>query len=237
MAIENMHYDFKSKLNKIDSSKYRDLSIPQIDWRMNEAYEVFIRMLNPKYAKLIGMEKSQRNIDDLYPLVVNPIDCISTFVETGVNYQVVALPDDYMFFLSLDCEAVKDSCTRTIHNLTIVTHNDKFLTTEFYSPSFEWNEIPVRFLDKGLKVFNDGTFTINKLCINYIKKPSYIHYAQAMGVTGYTLPNGDVLTGKQDCELPSHTHKEIVDIAVLIATGELQIPDFNFKMTKFNLTN
>ena len=43
MLIEDMHYDFKQKINKIDSQKYRNLRIPEIDWKLNEAQEIFIK--------------------------------------------------------------------------------------------------------------------------------------------------------------------------------------------------
>jgi hypothetical protein len=51
----------------------------------------------------------------------------------------------------------------------------------------------------------------------------------------YTLPDGTVLVGSQDCELPEHTHREIVDIAVLITTGDLQSGDYQLKQAKLNL--
>ena len=33
----------------------------------------------------------------------------------------------------------------------------------------------------GLKFYDDGTFTINTFCINYIKKLEYIHNAADFG--------------------------------------------------------
>ena len=44
MTIQEMHYDFKMKLNKIDSEQYRNLRIPEIDWKLNEALEIFIKI-------------------------------------------------------------------------------------------------------------------------------------------------------------------------------------------------
>ena len=35
--IKNMHYDFRVKLNRIDSAAYRDLKIPEVDRKLNEA--------------------------------------------------------------------------------------------------------------------------------------------------------------------------------------------------------
>jgi hypothetical protein len=53
----------------------------------------------------------------------------------------------------------------------------------------------------------------------------------------YKLPNGVILTGSQNCELPDHTHREIVDLAALIITGQLQIPDYQIKQSKISLLN
>ena len=43
MSIKRMHYDLKVKLNKVDSQQYRNLLIPEIDWALNEAQNIFIK--------------------------------------------------------------------------------------------------------------------------------------------------------------------------------------------------
>ena len=70
--------------------------------------------------------------------------------------------------------------------------------------------------------------------MSYIRKPKYIHNAQAFRNGTYQLPSGAVLTGTNDCELPEHTHREIVDIAVAMVSGELLSPDFQMKLSKLN---
>ena len=47
--------------------------------------------------------------------------------------------------------------------------------------------------------------------------------------------SGTLLTGSQDCELPIQTHREIVDIAVLILTNNLELPTYQLKQAKVNL--
>jgi len=64
MNVEEMHIDFKRKLNKIDSEKYRNLRPQEIDLYLNEAQEVLIKQ------KLIQFETSQKLIDDLRMLLV-----------------------------------------------------------------------------------------------------------------------------------------------------------------------
>ena len=45
-------YDFKMKLNKIDSQQYRNLIIPQVDWILNEGSRNFLSrwISNPRLA-------------------------------------------------------------------------------------------------------------------------------------------------------------------------------------------
>ena len=64
-----------------------------------------------------------------------------------------------------------------------------------------------------------------------------MHNAQKFTGGKYKKPDGvTILEGKKDCELPPYTHQEIVDIAVMLASGNL-IPDFNIKRDKVNNIN
>mgnify|MGYP003657165203 FL=1 len=73
--------------------------------------------------------------------------------------------------------------------------------------------------------------------MNYIKKLQYIHNAEDFRGGTYKLPSGVLLTGNVSCELPEQTHREIVDIAVAIASNELQNPDLQNKLQKLNFNN
>ena len=63
-----------------------------------------------------------------------------------------------------------------------------------------------------------------------------MHNAAAYMNGTYNLPDGTTLTGTVNSELPVSTYSEIVDIAVLITTGDL-IPDYNVKQAKLGITN
>ena len=69
--------------------------------------------------------------------------------------------------------------------------------------------------------------------VDYIKKLEYIHNAEDFRGGTYKLPSGVILTGSVNCELPEHTHREIVDLAVLIASGEIQSPGYELNMNFF----
>src|SRR6187402_995104 len=237
MDIKGMEYDFKQKLNKVDSQQYRNLRIPEIDWSMNEAIEIFIKSIaEPRQNNFLGFETSQRTIDDLRTIVINDFVLSPTLEADGSYY--VEIPEDYMFYISANVTIDKLNCGPKTARAIVRQHDDRFQDSPFDKSSYEWGEVNIRFYEKGIKIFTDSTFTVQQLRLNYIRKHLYVHNTQDFLPTqSYTLPDGTVLTGTQNCELPEHTHREIVDIAVLITTGNLQMPDYQIKQAKINLNN
>lgn len=229
MTISEMHYDFKKKLNKVDSEQNRNLLVPEIDWALNEAQELFIKMVaEPRQRSFLGFEKSQRTIDDIRTIVE------SEQVVTITN-GVAPFPERYLFFLKAEVLMDKGNCRGVKGRLHVRQHDDEFENSPFDKSSFEWRIVNGLFITEGVKVFDDGTFTNKSLVLSYIRKPSYIHNANAFRNGTYHLPSGRVLEGTVDCELPEHTHREIVDIAVALVSGELLSNDYQVKLSKLNI--
>lgn len=227
-----MHYDIKMKVNKIDSQSYRNLLIPQLDWILNEAQELFIKMIAmPRNINILsGFEINQRTIDDIRTIVIPDYEVVP---ENGI----AKLPDDYMFYVKSKAKISKGDLKDKDAVVIVRQTEDLFEISPFDKSSFEWRTVNVIFNSLGIKVFTDSTFTVDKLSITYIRKPAYIHNADKFSAGKYLLPGGIMLSGKQDCELPPQTHREIVDIAVLLITNQLQIPDYNIKRDKLNSLN
>ena len=238
MDIRAMHYDLKVKLNKLDSQQYRNLRVPEIDWALNEAQEVFIKMIaEPRSKNGYGFEVNQRSIDDIRTIVVNELTPLPAIIFNSSSY-TVTLPQNYLFFVSGYACISRGNCQNVQARLFVRQHDDTHEESPFDSSDFDWLEVNVRFFEDGLRVFSDETFIVNSICeFNYIRKPAYMQNAQDYVGGTYKLPNGVVLTGSQNCELPDHTHREIVDLAALIITGQLQIPDYQIKQAKINLLN
>ena len=131
----------------------------------------------------------------------------------------------------------KGKCSGVKARVHIRQHDDDFENSNFDKSSFEWRTINGVFYENGVKFYTDGTFNIDKFCVSYIRKPRLIHNAEDFRNGTYKLPSGQILSGSVNCELPEHTHREIVDIAVLLVTGEIQIPDYQVKLTKLNFNN
>lgn len=236
MTIQEMHYDVKMKLNKLDSQQHRNLIIPQIDWLLNEAQELFVKMVaEPRMASHYGFEIGQRTWMDIRTVVIEGEPIIPN------EKNIAILPKNFWFFISAYCNMKKGECNKNSHKIFIRQQDDDFENSPFDRSSFEWKTVNGVFNKEGLKLYTND-FTISEVYLTYIKKLKYIHNAAGFSTEGYSLPGGfnpnteeaASLTGFENCELPDSTHREIVDIAVLIATGQLQIPDYQIKKDKIS---
>lgn len=235
MDVREMQYDIKFKLNKVDSQQNRNLRGPEMDWAINEAHEIFIKSIaEPRIQNHLGFETSQRTIDDIRTIVVND----EILIPTKINNETyrVELPSTYMFYISASVLMYKKDCGERVARTIVRQHDDRFEDSPFDNSSFEWKEVNIRFYDGGIKIFTDGTFTIKEVRLNYIRKHAYIHNAQDFLPTGsYKLPSGVILTGRHNSELPEQTHREIVDIAVLLLASNMELPSYQLKQAKLNL--
>lgn len=236
MDIREMHYDINFKLNKVDSQQYKNLKVPEKDWALNEAKDIFIKSIaEPRIPNYLGFEVNQRSIDDIRTLVINNKELQPTVTDT-INEYFVTLPEDYMFYISAEVILSKEGCKDKKVRVTLIQHDDLSQEDSFYESSYQWGEVNIRFYNEGIKVFTDGTFTVKTVLLNYIREHAYMHNAQDfLPTSSYKLPSGALLTGRQDCELPKHTHREIVDIAVLILSNNLDMPNYQLKQAKLNL--
>jgi hypothetical protein len=227
MTIEGMHYDFKMKLNKVDTQSKRNFQIPEIDWIMNQAQIIFVEdIARPRSNKSsLGFETSRRTIEDIRSIVVPD-------TEVTVTNNLAVLPTNFWFFVNGRATMTKGECTNSNGIVYERQHKDLFEESEFDKTSFDWRVVNAVFNSTGIKLFAKD-FTINKLSITYIKKLSYIHNAQKFVGGQYKMPDGvTTLTGKRDCELPEYTHQDIVDIAVMLASGQINASDYDIKRDK-----
>jgi len=230
MTTREMHYDFKRKFNKVDSQKNRNFLVPEIDLLLNEAAELFVkRVATPKIQNGLGFESSQRIIEDIRTIVV-PGSWLT------VTNNLIALPSDYLYFVRGRVKLSKNNCKSQEGVLYIREHRDLFEESSFYNGNFEWREVNGVYNNQGIQSFTDGTFTIDEAKITYIRKMVYFHNAQDFGTGSYNnLATGAALTGTVQCELPEHVHREIVDIAVMLAASEVQTSDLQVKIGKLGL--
>lgn len=231
MEVREMHYAFKMGFNKIDSNQNRDLLIPEIDFFLNRAQHFFINnIMFPRSSmyKYPGFEGSQRNTDDIRTLVVSEKPIL-------VTSDLLPLPEDYLHFIRGRALGKRGSCVRRDIVLYVRQHDDLFEENPFFESNFLWKTLNGVFTDGGIKLYHKD-FDVEEVYLTYVRKPKYIHNAQDFGQEGtYTDFSGIPLTGFQNCELPETSHESIVDIAVFLATGSINSPEYNIKKEKLNL--
>jgi len=112
MTIREMQFDFKMKYNSVDSQRDEDFEIPEMDWLLNEAQEVYVKMrANPKIGAEYGFEVNQRGIDDLRTIVIDQKKGVGQgVVAYDTGSVLAALPPDYWFHLNSKVYASKDGC-------------------------------------------------------------------------------------------------------------------------------
>ena len=251
MDVGEMHYEFKLKLNKVDSLDYNNFLVPEIDWYLNEAQHIFIKTrYSGNNSRAAGFEASQKRTDDLRNLVVK--DQIIATVPTSSDPSVyeALLPfqgiERYMFALRVMANGFKGTCEGKL-NCIQTQHDDlnDTLKNPFYAPSFEWREVPVVYGTSGggasdlnkLFVYTDGTFSITSINLDYLRHPARIAHPTVFAGGQYLLPDnsGTLITLDQNCELAEHTHKEIVDLAVQLVAGDIDHPGIQSKMLKTSI--
>lgn len=230
MTSREMHYDFKQKLNKIDSQQNRNLNVPEIDWKLNEAQEMFIIMT------LEELEEDSSAIDKLRTITVSQSKLANTHTIVTVEEDsfIAPVPSDYWRKLKLRAYNVKATCKKYI-TCKPIEYDDEENLSPFDRSSFIWNVCNYKETLQGFRLFPEKDTIIEHVCIDYIRKPKYIHNAQDYVGGQYQTLSGVTLTSFFNCELPELYHKRIVDLAVLVTTGDLSLQDYQFKMNKLKL--
>ena len=237
MTIREMHYDFKFKLNKVDSQINTNLLVPEIDWRLNEAQLIYVRCIaQPKFRKDLGFQINEREIDDIRTVIGNAV--IPTVSIPGpLNIYTATLPADYMFFVNGYVLTNKGDCTNKIARIYEKRLSELHRESSYDISSFEWEEVNFDINNTDVELYTDGTFTLGNLSLNYVTTLPYIQNAQDFPGGQYYKADGvTLLTGFQNCTLPNYTHSEIVDLAVAITAGDLILPDYQIKLNKLKLT-
>lgn len=235
-----MHYDFKMKFNKGDSQNNRNFQVPEIDWLLNEALSIYIKVIaEPRFRKpeMSGIDFNQRTINDLREIV----DESKSKEATGIALTqfddtrwLATLPTDYMFYTRGYVVATKDKCKGKLRCYE-KSRGDIHEENTHYNSSFEWREINIETSGNNLVIYSDNTFTPSKLLLSYLRIPKYMHNAQDFGGSYMNADKTVTYTGHQNCELSSITHSEIVDLAVLITAGNI-LGDYQTKLEKLKLT-
>lgn len=102
-------------------------------------------------------------------------------------------------FNSADYTISSNATTEGLGTGKFYTHDDieDALTHSFKKPSLKYGRFLYTIKNRKAVLYDNGDFNVSKVILKFIRKPNIIS-----------------LSLKQDCELPSYTHDEIVQMAV-----------------------
>lgn len=232
-----MHYDFKVKIDKVDSMSKKNFLPNEIDWIINEAIKMFVKQrYGQNNLKGAGFESIQKRTDDLRTLQIKS----PTAKQPGVvpvqhqgdvyEFRISDFKFPYWFLTRLTAKARKENCDKVIR-IRQTQHDDLSiaLDDDFFKPDFMWGEalaVEARTDETqnnmgSIYVYTDN-FEILEIYPEYLKEPNRVW------IGTYNTKDGKNVIGNPpiNCDLPDHTHNEIVDIAVLECSRIIESPQF-----------
>lgn len=219
MTPELWHYEFKLRKNRIDTQHHKDFNTAEIDSFLQDAELIWVsQQYTGNNPRRLAAETHQIRYDNLssitikYPEQPNVIPT-STTDGTIFEFDLEDLAHDYLHML--DVEGKIEGCIRST-GIKIVQHDDlrTYLSDTYKKPS----KSPFPRLigtygkssqsaGRSLYVYSDGTFNVEWIRPEYIKRPNPV----ALGGYNDIQGNPVVLTPS---EIPEEYHSRVIDIAV-----------------------
>lgn len=206
---------FKDPINKIST-------IELFHW-LNRAIEKFVKT---RYSginfKRESFEQTQKRIDDLRT-IIKEVSISTTTGTNKPNSYIATIPSDYLFTIGEEADIAYTKNSQLVtsrEGLTEITTNryreeidNNF--SEFRLDS-NWAR-PLRlFYGNYVELISDGQYSVPKYYLRYISKP-----------TAIALPS-------TNCNLPEHTHMEIVKIAVSMYLENIKDPRYQTILNEIN---
>jgi hypothetical protein len=233
MDIDNMHIAVKLEVDKTSALELPSFEPEEIDFWLNNAIHKFGKT---KYSgmniKGTSFEQTQKRIDDLRTLIKVYSDTTST---TGsidsTNGYTFQLPvdgsaigdEDYWFTLSEEATIEVDSTETRVGIVECTMDEYRQKIDDPYSEHKLHYTLakPLRlFINNTVELISDGNYTVNDYHLVYLRVP----------VTVVVTAGSQV-----DCDLPEHTHDEIVKLAVSMMLENIEQPRYQTYQNEVNI--
>lgn len=219
MTSSEMHTYFKILFDKTDSLNYPQFLPEEVDIWLNIAQDKFIEQRaygnNPRRE---GLEETQKRQDDIRNVIKNfSTSTFTTSANNKTNGRFISLPADYRHAIEEEILVSYTDCHGTTQQKRVEvlpTTHDRFNRTVDDPFNKPYEDLVVRLVYEGntFELVTDGVVTPVTYYLRYIKTPQRIQYGSI-----YSTPTTNV-----DCELATHTHIEIIKLAVQEALENIQ---------------
>lgn len=225
MTVSEMHSAVRLGLDKSSSFEYASFLTEELDFWLNEAQERFVKQrLYGNNYKQEKYDQSQKRIDDLRTLIRQSGNLTLTSSYLGANVKEAILPVNlsvgpYMFYLN---STVKDGVNNELQTGDVIPVNllNTYIKDSINNPYImrplvylynAYSSFYSAYVDMIAIIYGDEF--VPTICnVLYIKKPMKL----VSGVPGTYETN--------TCELPEHTHREIVSICIELLVENIESP-------------
>jgi hypothetical protein len=233
MTAAEMHIAVKMGLDKSEALSLPAFQAEELDFWLNDSVARFIKTRYSGNNYLYkAFEQSQKRVEDLRTLIVetrivptlavNVYDKPNSYIVTTANF-----PVNYLFFLNDEVSitfthSILGTFTTVRTGVTECTSDSYF--TKVSDPYSEHvlhmdNARPLRmFSEKGIELITDGNYTVGYYYMRYIRKPAVV---SSTGVV-------------TSCDLPEHTHREIVEMTVNKLIENIESPRYQTHTNELN---
>lgn len=211
MNIEEMHIAVNMGVDVIASHINNDFQPQEIDYYLNKAIHKYIKEQYSIIKTQPSSIESQYATENLRTLINSEL--IESVDESNhPNSYSVELPSDYEYFIqayAYNDEELGPKICKFIN----YSEFEEVLTTQSNEPYLR--SLPVTLESNNLIIVSEEDKPIESVMITYLESPEKVVHPES----------GD----EENCNLPSHTHEDIVDLAVHSMLRDLQrrSPDDN----------
>ena len=204
MLIKEMHIGVNLRVQKIDSNFMDDLLPEEVDYYINDAIESYIKQQYSYLKGEISIE-TQYISENLRTLITTKELNNPSLVDYLTNAVQFEYPEEKPFYYYLTAKVKNNN---VFHNTQMISDKQlrDYNTTEYNMPLFRY--IPILFTQNNIIVTADRRTNLDEqtlLNLTYIRKPNRVS-----------------LEDEINCDLPEHTHKEIVKIAANDILNDIQ---------------
>jgi hypothetical protein len=227
MTIEEMHLAFKMNLDKSGSFDTPAFLPEEIDFWLNAAIVRFVKTRFTGSDKGIGFEGNKKRTEDLQTLIekYSFTPSIGNIYNVGFHVDISELTnkwfiiDEYVLLSLTRVDGVEVQNQRA--SVIKCTFDDvqKHLDDPYSEHKLHYEEArPLRLLaDSIVHLITDGTYYITYYSGIYLKRPQLVS-----------------LEGEIDCDLPEHTHDEIVGLATSMVLENIEQPRYQTQLNELN---
>lgn len=203
MTISEMHIETELRLQKVGTYAVDNFQREEYDAFLNDAQVRWVKNRFSAFsnAKQKGFEEVVKRLDDLRTL--HKEETIET-PATSNGLLAFLLPSDYQFFVAGRVDSYASPCGTATTSSPVANGKVRLVETQGWmdmrrNPFAKSKHDSVLAIIRGNNLFLDADAT-------FIPFKVYLEYLRSARIMSYT--------GNISCELPEHTHTEIVDLAV-----------------------